>query len=365
MRVIGFLDSASGLGAAARGLQGALSEFNPETQSISGISPSPIISMESRARPSGRVGKSRQPVLALHVYNPDVFVALMRHYGPRVLGEPFLNVAVTNWETRTLPKGWANVLSAYDILASPSRFTASAVADATGRAVVVLPNHVAERPVRRRCRDDRHFVFVTMCDHLSSLHRKNPFGVIEAFKRTIPHLSPGVTCELRVKCHEGTPLETLRNLQKAAGKLPIEIRDETLGDAAMEWFWDDTDCLISLHRSEGFGLPVAEALARGIPVISSRQGGVLDFTDDTSCFMVGGEAAVRCGDCSTYREYSGWIEPDLNQAIEHIAAVTADYPAALARAAIGRDMVRQRLGRQAIVAAVQQLADTRPKSPVI
>jgi glycosyltransferase involved in cell wall biosynthesis len=306
--------------------------------------------------PSDRNGSARNPVLAFHVYNPDVFISLMRYYGSPVVSKPVVNVAVTNWETRILPKVWVEVLSAYEILAAPSRFTAAAIAAATHRPVGVLPNHVPAHVVRVRRRTDLHFVFVTMCDHLSSFHRKNPLGVIEAFKRALCCIPLGVTCELRVKCHEGTPSPAVRNLQEAVGDLPVEVLTVTLDDAAMNRLWDDTDCLISLHRSEGFGLPVAEALARGIPVISSRQGGVLDFADDKSCFMVGGDAAVRVADYGAYAECSGWIEPDLQQAARHIAAVTADYAAAVARAKIGRDIVQQRLGQQAVVSAVQQLA---------
>jgi glycosyltransferase involved in cell wall biosynthesis len=128
----------------------------------------------------------------------------------------------------------------------------------------------------------------------------------------------------------------------------VDIVAQTLDEGGMEQLWHECDCLISLHRSEGFGLPVAEAMSRAIPVIATRQGGILDFADDSVCFLVSGPAADDGDVSSAYAERSGWIEPDLGQAAGHILNVMAAYPVAVAQASAGRDLVLERLSPEQI-----------------
>ena len=116
----------------------------------------------------------------------------------------------------------------------------------------------------------------------------------------------------------------------------------------MDALWQGCDCLLSLHRSEGFGLPVAEALSRAIPVIATRQGGILDFVDDTEGFLVSGPAAAAGPRSAPYREWTGWIEPDLAEATSHIVDVVTDYSQALRRASAGQERIRRLLSPQQV-----------------
>lgn len=153
-------------------------------------------------------------------------------------------------------------------------------------------------------------------------------------------LPPGTSARLRVKCHADTPPFVLDTLRTEAGDAPIEFIVKTLDDPGMESLWQECDCLLSLHRSEGFGLPVAEALSRAIPVIASRQGGILDFTDDDGCFLVSGDPAVRPAEHGQYQEWSGWIEPDVTEAAAAIVTAVKDYGRAVAQAERGRTVVQ-------------------------
>jgi glycosyltransferase involved in cell wall biosynthesis len=343
--VIGFLDTASGLGAAARGLLRALEPLRPGSICIAPLALTPRLS-----DPLARVNAERDFEMCVHVYNPDIFLGIVRRYGGRLLHQGRLNMAVVNWETEVLPPTWPEVLSLYDMLAAPSSFTAAAVERATGRRVHLLPNCVPLQPCRVRKRTDRHFEFVCLFDHHSDFERKNPLAAIRAFRTACRRLSPGISCRLRLKCHANTPIPLVERLQAAAAGDPVEILRQTLPDAAMQQLWDETDCLVSLHRSEGFGLPVAEALARAIPVVASRQGGVLDFVDDCGGLLVSGPAAVRGGLASDYAEWSGWIEPDVDAAADALLRIMTHYEEESARAAIGRD----RLAAITSPAAVQR-----------
>jgi glycosyltransferase involved in cell wall biosynthesis len=123
---------------------------------------------------------------------------------------------------------------------------------------------------------------------------------------------------------------------------------QTFDEAGMDALWQQCDCFVSLHRSEGFGLPVAEALSRAIPVIATRQGGILDFADDAGCFLVSGPAAAAGPKSGAYPEWTGWIEPDLIEAGKHMIDVVTDYSQALQRASAGQSRIRHCLSPEQV-----------------
>lgn len=346
--IVGLFQTASGLGVAARGMHLALADRSPQLVSISELSHTPRIPHAAIDLATPRSPGACAADVAIHVYNPDIFLAAVRRFGIGFLTAGRLNVALPIWEAETLPPSWADILSLHDVICTHSRFAARAIERATRRPVHVVPICVPERPPRVRERSDGHFDFLCMFDHHSDIDRKNPLGAIDAFRAACRVLPAGTSARLRLKCHIGTPPNVLDRLREACGDTPVDIVAQTLDEAGMEHLWRECDCLISLHRSEGFGLPVAEAMSRAIPVIATRQGGILDFADDSGCFLVSGPAAVDGAASGAYAERSGWIEPDLGQAAAHILDVMADYPAAVARAAAGRTSVLERLSPQQV-----------------
>ena len=351
--VIGFLETASGLGAAARGFFAAIEPLRPTPISISPLAPTPLIPNACWAHVTAPNDFSLGFDVGVHVYNPDVLLGLLGQYGGKLLLPNRINLAVVNWETERLPQAWPAVLTLYERLAAPSRFTAHAVSRATGREVHVLPNCVSLRPPRARARTDSHYEFLCLFDAHSDFDRKNPLAAIRAFCQAASDLPGDVSCRLRVKCHSNTPPSMLAMLKAAAGGATVEIVAETLSEDGMQRLWAECDCLVSLHRSEGFGLPVAEALARGIPVVVTRQGGILDFMDDRGGLLIDGVPAVPgpAGSARGYHEWSGWVEPDIQSAAAAMRLVMNNYPAAVARARNGRERLGDYTAPNAVLQA--------------
>ena len=350
--VIGFLDSASGLGSAGRGVAEAILEWDPRQISISRLSPSSRVLAAKCSNRSVKPTNRLAGMNAIHIYNPDVFAALMLHYGPQMLTAYDRNLAVINWETERLPLRWKAILDCYDILAAPSAFTAAAVHRGTGRTVHIIPNHVPLRPLRNRAKADPHFHFLVVCDALSSLCRKNTLGAVHAFAAGVAQLPIGLTAELIIKCHAHTPTRVKDSWRSAAGAASVRVIADTLSAQEMECLWHETDCLVSLHRSEGFGMPAAEALARGIPVIASRQGGVIDFANDDTCYFVDGDVYEGVDYCGVYDECSGWIEPRICEAAQFIATVAMSYRNATDKARLGREVIACRLNDSVVKEAI-------------
>lgn len=355
LAVIGFVNSASGLGAAARGMVSVLEPWDAQGLCIAPFAPTPLVPVEaSSAAPWA--DNDRTSDVGVHVYNPDIFLGIVRRHGGMLLERQRFNLAVVNWETETLPPTWTEVLTLYDGLAAPSVFTAAAVRRATGRRVHVIPNCVPLQPAREPARAARRFEFLCLFDHHSDIERKNPLAAIRAFRRACADLPPRAA-RLRVKCHANTPDEVTERLRAEAADGSVEILRATLSAGEMQTLWNQTDCLVSLHRSEGFGLPVAEALSRGIPVVATRQGGILDFAGAESCQLVDGRPAVNAGTSSDYAEWSGWIEPDIEAAANALRRVMTHYDEAVAQAAVGRRHLESKTSvvavRRAVVAALQ------------
>ena len=346
LSIVGLVETASGLGVIARGMRRVLADRPLQLVSISELSRTPRTPDASLDVLTPRSAGACQTDVAIHAYNPDVFLAAVRRCGTGFLTAARVNVALAIWETETLPPLWADILSLYDVICTPSQFAARAIQRATQRPVHIVPICLPEKPARRRKRSDSHFDFLCMFDHMSDVDRKNPHGAIVAFRDACRRLPPGCSAQLRIKCHAGTPAAVLDRLRVAAGDAPIEIIAETLDEAGMDALWQECDCLLSLHRSEGFGLPVAEALSRAIPVIATRQGGILDFVDDAGCFLVSGPAATAGPVSGPYSEWTGWIEPDLAEATSHIIDVVTDYSQALRRASAGQERIRRLLSPQ-------------------
>jgi glycosyltransferase involved in cell wall biosynthesis len=357
LAVIGFLETASGIGTAGRGLLTALAPLRPLPISIDDCALTPRLPIETA--PTNSAASGCRVALAAHIYNPDIFLRLVRTGRSHLIQSPRINLAIVNWETNRLPPSWRCILSLYDILCAPSSFTAAAVQRATGRPVHVVPNCVPVQPLRKASCLSGHFAFLSLFDHLSDFDRKNPLAAIRAFVIAARQLPSGVSCRLRLKCHANTPPELVARLRMESEGAPIEILARTLSPADMEVLWGQSDCLISLHRSEGFGLPVAEAIARGIPVIATRQGGILDFVDDSSGFLIDGHASRSLGTDSSYPEWSGWIEPDIDTASQAIRAVMVDYDRAATAAMHARERLSHVTSQTAVLEAFQRAAASR------
>ena len=348
LAIVGLFETASGLGVIARGMHRVLADRSPQLVSISELSRTPRVPAATLDVLTPRSAGACQTDVAIHAYNPDVFLAAVRRCGTGFLTAARVNMALPIWETETLPPLWADILSLYDVICTPSQFAARAIERATNRPVHIVPICLSEKPARHRERSDRHFDFLCMFDHRSDIDRKNPLGAIVAFRDACRRLPSGSSARLRIKCHANTPAAVLDTLRTTAGDAPIEIIADTLDEAGMDALWQQYDCLLSLHRSEGFGLPVAEALSRAIPVIATRQGGILDFADDAGCFLVSGPAAVAGTRYGPYPEWSGWIEPGLTEAGKHIIDVVTDYSQALQRASAGQSRIRHCLSPELV-----------------
>jgi glycosyltransferase involved in cell wall biosynthesis len=260
------------------------------------------------------------------------------------LGEEFFarryNILRPFWELAKLPSPWAFALSGLQEIWAPTRFVAGAFASAGTCPVEIIPVPVLVNPDKSLRRasfglPEQRFLFFFYFDFASFITRKNPGGVIEAFRRAFPNGTEQVA--LLIKAHGTGAFEDRRAwLAEQAADSRIYIIDRTLLRGQIDTLINLADCFVSLHRSEGFGFGMAEAMALGKPVIGTDYSGNTDFLTDKTGFPVSYRLlAVAPG------AYPGggdqvWAEPDVEHAAWLMRRVVAGKGDAAERADAGR-----------------------------
>src|SRR5258706_9242203 len=161
--------------------------------------------------------------------------------------------------------------------------------------------------------DPRSFLFFNAFDALSVPERKNPKGLLAAFARVVRNSQRPVHLLLKVN-HGEAEQAYIEDLQRRAEGLPVTLMSGTLGRNTLNRLTAACDAYVSLHRSEGLGLPLIEAMYLGKPVIATGYGGVTDFLDEETGFVGRhGMTALECP-LGPYPAGAVWAEPDAEHA---------------------------------------------------
>lgn len=269
--------------------------------------------------------------------NPDYLDAAIEKIGRERLKGRY-NIACWFWELEVFPAEWASAFSEVDEILVSSRFVHDVVRAATNKPILHVPLPVVESPdsgLKRAdfgLRDDA-FVFLNSFDFNSFQARKNPLATIKAFEAAFGDTDAKV--QLLIKSSNGHrhPERLHQLLTEAAGDSRVIVRDEVIDRAHVQSLQRCADAYVSLHRSEGFGLGLAECMSKGKPVIATAWSGNLEFMDESnSCLVDYTLVSVEEGE---YLHHVGqrWAEPRLESAVEHMRRLATDPQHA---ASIGR-----------------------------
>lgn len=321
--VAGALRTASGLGHSARLCLQALRE--------AGV---PAVALDITAAlrqeaglppPGGNTEVLEGPgTVVLHVNAPLTGLALLA-IGRRRVAEKRI-VGYWAWELPKVPPEWRLGIRLVHEIWVPSTFTAAAIAPiADGRPVHVVPHPVAlgaRKPPAPRAAG-APFTVLTMLDAQSSIARKNPEGAIEAFRRAF---GDDPAARLLVKTQHLARVPDLAARIFALAQAPnITLLDATLDEAGLDSLYAQADVLLSLHRAEGFGLTLAEAMRRGLPVVATGWSGNADFLTGEVGVPVPWRMVPATDPQRTYHHPTlGWAEPDLDAAALALRALRGD-----------------------------------------
>jgi glycosyltransferase involved in cell wall biosynthesis len=249
------------------------------------------------------------------------------------------NVGLWAWEVDDLPPAMAANERYLDEVWGISGFTASALARCLTKPVRAFPLPVVVPDVGRRTRAalglPEGFLFLVCFDYDSVFHRKNPLAAVAAFRQAFANRTDVV---LYIKTtnagRHAAEDEVLR--AGAGGCANIVVRDAYVTNDDYFSMLDTCDCYVSLHRSEGFGLTVAEAMALGKPVISTAYSATTEFANESNSFPVRARLVGVGDDAPPYPSHSRWADPDVATAAEQMTRVYTDRAGAVAMGARAR-----------------------------
>ncbi|WP_127793983.1 glycosyltransferase [Agromyces sp. LHK192] len=260
------------------------------------------------------------------------------------------------WELEEFPDHFRGAFAPFDEIWVASRFTQKAVQSKTEKPVrlIPLPMDLPTEPTRFTRRsvglpEDKH-VFLTNFDYLSVYERKNPLGAIRAY---IDAFSPDDGAALVVKSINGhqRPLHAEHVRSAARGRPDIHFVDGYVTGAAMKAMIELSDAYVSLHRAEGYGLNMADAMARGTPVIATAYSGNMDFMDSSTAELIDFELVPVGPNAEPYDPRAVWAQADSEAASASMRRLFEDRVGAAALAGRAAAHVQhyfshERVGRQ-------------------
>jgi glycosyltransferase involved in cell wall biosynthesis len=271
------------------------------------------------------------------------------------------NVLHTYWELPRAPAAWVPMLRGVDEIWAPNEFVRNAFRNVFPGAISIVPpcvviDETAVYPGRRELGlDDRRFYYLFSFDYYSHPERKNPLGVLKAFQDAFRKGDENVGLIIKsTGAPAHYPPEINQRMQAAMEVDPrIKIFDRTMARQEVLGLIQSCDCYVSLHRAEGFGLGMVEAMNFGKAVIGTDFSGSMDFLNEQTGFPVSYELRPIQPNEYVWAEGQSWAEPNHQKAIELLKLVF-EYPQlGKKKGDYARTFVRQRYGKDAVGAVIE------------
>ena len=273
------------------------------------------------------LGQEIHDVTLIHV-QPEPFWESAFIRAGLELGRHRYRVGMWYWEFGEVPPQWRKHAELVRELWAPTQFIAEALRSAIPLPVYpMLPGVELDqvKPISREkfgLPEDK-FLFLFMYDMNSIQERKNPLGLIEAFKEAFRH-DDRVALAIKVSRGQNNPDEFAR-LTSAARRAGVLVVDKTVPRNEAYGLVQACDCYVSLHRSEGLGLTMAEAMLLGKPVIATNYSGNVDFMSPQDSMLVGYKLVHLERDIQPYKRGYLWAEPSRAEAA-HWMRWAFDHP---------------------------------------
>lgn len=269
----------------------------------------------------------------IFVINPDLLVNVIWKYGLKnFTGKKIIGYWA--WELDILPKKWIKCQNLVDEIWVPSKYNADTFDLNFNIPIKVVPHAVAlnpPKPLDKNLRDEYRkklgidentFLVFQSFSFASSMERKNIFGAIEAFNLAF---ADNENARLLIRYHGADIfINAYERLVRKVGNSKNIILLKAKDYEQLFSCYCATDCYISLHRSEGFGLNLAEMLLMGIPVIATNYSGNLEFMNNENSYLVDYELIpVKDPDNIYNLDGAKWADPEIKEVVDLLITIFA------------------------------------------
>ncbi|MEX1013702.1 MAG: glycosyltransferase [Candidatus Paceibacterota bacterium] len=312
VNILGYIDAQSGVGEAARSLIRAVKEANiPYALNNETTSPS-----ERDDTKYNKEFKNYNPYpINIIVINGDTFKNVLRNRSNLYTKDKY-NIAYWAWELEDIPKKWIPLINIVDEIWVPSSFVKNAFEKHTKKPITIIPHSIN---IKRSFFNRKYFsisndkfVFLYIFDFYSHFERKNPLALVNAFKKSFEN---NESVKLIIKCSNSqSDQENFKKIKNETEQNKnIEIIDKYLTRKEILSLINICNAYVSPHRSEGFGLTIAEAMSLGKPVIATNYSGNTDFMNEDNSFPVDYKLIELKKDYGPYKKGNAWADININK----------------------------------------------------
>ena len=236
-------------------------------------------------------------------------------------------IAYWYWEFDSIPDSWVESAKQVDEVWTATEFIARGLRERLSVPVRTLFPGVRLTPFEVRKRsdfglDEDRYTFLFTFHMMSVMERKNPLGLIRAFRAAFGE-DDKVSLVLKTSFGDRHPIE-FQKLRDAAAGANIAVIDQVFTPDEVLSLMNACDAYVSLHRSEGLGLTMAEAMLMGKPVIATNFSGNVDFMDDGNSLLVPYELVKLGKPIPPYDADLEWAEPSIEHAARLMRRVYDD-----------------------------------------
>jgi glycosyltransferase involved in cell wall biosynthesis len=332
LNVVGYLRDESGWGEAARGYVRALHALRIQV-ALNDLSD--LSSSRSEDRTLTTFEADHPYDVNLVCVDAARHFAVMSYVGVELFEDRY-NIGAWAWELPRFPEKWYDRFAYYDEIWVTTSFIANALAPISPVPVVCIPpvltttTHASRDNGRRRLGvSPDEVVYLFIFDFHSHLERKNPLALLDAFKMAF---APSDAVRLIIKCvNADSDPDGFAAMSARAQGHPISIYAGYWPSQELRDLTAACDVYVSLHRSEGTGLTITDAMALGKPVIATSWSGNMDFMDVSNSFPVRYELVELRENVGPFRAGEVWADPSVEHAAELMRFVFEEREEACAR----------------------------------
>jgi glycosyltransferase involved in cell wall biosynthesis len=316
--VAGYLRATSGVGEAGRLALGALHKQGIRAEGVD-------IDQHPAANNEDSVGdllteRGRGRFQLFHV-NADMLPSMIDHLKP-VLRSDAYRIVVPFWELARFPDAWVPAFDRVDEVWAPTKFIQRAIVRRLpGKPVIHMPlplragQQTRALPRSRFGLPDDAFLFFFSFDYFSYVERKNPLAGLRAFKRAFGCGDYGrVGLVIKTLNADRVSDKAAKIRDALAAEKDVFLVEDLLSREDVLGLLAATDAVLSLHRSEGLGLLIAEAFALGKPVVATDYSATTELVTPATGYPVSFRLVPVAEGEYPFPEGQVWADPDIEHA---------------------------------------------------
>ena len=325
INAVGLFKAQMGLGQGARLMGNVIRESGIDATFHSFELNSGVLQEQDHSYDGLFTDEYKYNINVFHV-NPEE-ISYLYLDGDRKIWDGRYNIGFWLWELEHIPASWLKYLPMLDEIWTPSEYISRNIRRVTDLPVYTVPYPVdaeADEKYDRRyfhLPQDR-FLFLVMYDSNSTMERKNPIGAIKAYRAAFRDREENTGLVIKINNPSKRDVDRLKKELK--GLKHVYIITKTLDKTEVNSLINDVDVMVSLHRAEGFGLVMAEAMLLKTPCIATDYSSNTEFMDRKSACMVDWRYTTVKKDAFPYKKGEKWAEPNLNTAARYMRKLATD-----------------------------------------